>query len=284
MGFPDRFRTWSRLVAILLALAVGLGGTQALADVDYDFPADDVYDDSIAERTAIVENRLELYMDLSRTSAKEGLALAFQDFSHWFPIHNEIKVSASEALMRSLLGSAADVILLGVPASGVLEKIVRKVVVGDIVKGVRNARTREVHGNTTKFLRETERLYSFWILDKGLDGFRQFRQQPDFHGLVDAITEDFEGYTIEEQGVAENQALRSLLTGYGIPAPGDETVDFYRECGLFHLIKQTVRRMPPTTTGETPWDFLDLDIDTFVHDIMRDGEYTSKPGYLICKR
>jgi len=280
MGSLRRFR----LVSILLALAIGLGGTTSLAqDVDYDFEAEDVYDSTLSHRIAIAENRVELYLDLSRTSAKEGLELAFQDFSHWFPNHNEIKVSATQALMRSLLGVAADVIMLGVPASGVLEKVVRKVVVGSVVKDIRTANVREVHGNTTKFLREMERHYSKWILSKGLDGFRQFLNEPEFDGIVDVITEDFDAYTLEESGVSNNQALRTLMSHLGIPAPGDVTATYYRECGLFHLMKETIRRMPPVTTGEMPWEFLNLDLDTFVKDVMRDGGYTDKYGYQICR-
>ena len=50
-------------------------------------------------------------------------------------------------------------------------------------------------------------------------------------------------------------------------------------------MKATIRRMPPVKgTGETPWDFLNMDLDGMVKETMNDYGYVDKLHYQICPK
>ena len=224
----------------------------------------------LVNRVGVARNKIKVYLIESRTSAKEGLQNAYNHFVVWFRDYNERTEPPGVQLIQELLFGVADVVALGLPATGAVDAYGSKLLASisdDLSDDESDITERLV--DTQDFLAELERLYDRWIVNEGLAIYDEFNKKDNdlFKTAVDRYLEDYETYTLTGDGVQGNGPLRRLMEDLGVSAPGRETRHAYQECGLFLLVKHTVSNHHEhigLIGGETPWGFLDLDLDNYV--------------------
>lgn len=257
------------LVGALLFGAAGAVGAQEPGEEKTIVFEGDVLrpgDTSLSDRIATAENKIDLYLDQSRTSAKEGLESAFKQFAEWFRDYNERQEPPGVQAIRKLLFGVVDVVSLGLPVSASSVMSFGSNLVQDMSRQLPDAGTTRFE-DTDEFLTRLRRAYDKWILTQGLDVYRAFHDDSLFAAAVDIYTEDFERFSLASGSVRDNGPLRQMMENLGVSAPGRETRRHYNECGLFLLVKHTVlthHEHIGLTGGETPWDFLGLDLDNYV--------------------
>lgn len=241
----------------------------------------------LSRRIAIAENKIDVYVDLSRTGAKEGLESALDDFKRWFPAYNEQHDVPAVALMKALLAEFGGVVMAPIPAGSEFGKLAFGFIVGQLQKAIGRSGTTYRLGNTEAFLETLEREYGKWVLDEGLSFFDRFKKDKLYAAAVDRYVEDFEDITLESDGVEDDGRLRRLMSQLGVPPPGRETRRQFHECGLFMLVKRAVvlGGQPATGTGESEWEFLDMDLDTYVRVEQIGRRYIDwKSPFDICRK
>lgn len=271
---------------LLLLLGLALVGSPALAqdDVrDFDFEGDVIEVDSYdhATRVGLLQGRIDQYLDLSRQSAREGLANAYDDFAIWFPAYNEREADINAALWTILLRAGISAVSAGMVSGDfqTLAKTGLKSAGSEL--GSRSGTT--LFGNSQDFLVHFKKAYNEWVLSKGLDVYKSFRKDDLHKQAVYLYMEDWDQKVLESDGVEDDLALESIMSSLGVPAPGVATQRKFHECGLFLLVRRTVEQSPHVTSGEREWEFLGLDLDTYVRIEQIDRYIDWISPYAICR-
>jgi hypothetical protein len=247
--FHGRLAPSTREEMLEILLAIDTGESQR----DFEFEGDNIEDiDVLSAKEASSAAKIDQYLNESRFKVRSGLEQAFKDYRVWFRDWNEREDVAVVRLIKELIGTVYNVIMVVVPSSGTWTDLFETQVATPFMEMI-SAQEKDFRvDDADQFLDLLEKKYGEFVLDAGMQVYDVFRKSPEYAGAVDMFMENFEQNTLGGDGSLPAD-VATVLDNEGVPSPSEATQERVRECALVGLVADTIRDVQ-VATDEPVWE------------------------------